>query len=221
MLAQDGACLMVEVWRDVVGYEGLYAVSSLGRIKRTGKARGAVVGRILSDRATRNGGYIVNGLWKDEKMSLLAVHRIVAEAFLGPAPSERHIVAHNDGNPKNNVVSNLRWTTLAENTYDQVLHGTNIGKFYGRKGALTDTQILSIRADHRSAAAIAPEYGMSPGAVHQIRKRKTHTHLAPAQGILLVVRQLWILTTMRSGLSGETLEALGKSPRTTGLVRLQ
>ncbi|AXV72811.1 hypothetical protein CJO75_01120 [Ralstonia solanacearum] len=52
------------------------------------------------------------------------IHRLVALTFLGPPPSRQHEVAHNDGNRANNIVTNLRWATHAENVADTFRHGT-------------------------------------------------------------------------------------------------
>ena len=52
------------------------------------------------------------------------IHRLVALAFLGPAPEGKPEVAHGDGNPANNRLENLRWASSKENTADCVRHGT-------------------------------------------------------------------------------------------------
>lgn len=166
----------MEVWRDVVGYEGVYEVSNFGRVKRVKSAKGAKAGRILRPGSIANGTKNVS-LTKDSRPRTFTVHRLVATAFLGPVPSPRHQVAHNDGNPANNRLANLRWATPAENSYDQVIHGTQKGRHYGRTSALTDEQVYAIRADHRPESAIGPEYGLSPRTIGQIRRRQTYKHL--------------------------------------------
>ena len=59
------------------------------------------------------------------KLKSHLLHRLVALAFIGPQPSPKHEVCHNDGNPLNNVPGNLRWGTRSENLYDTVRHGVN------------------------------------------------------------------------------------------------
>lgn len=166
----------MEVWRNVVDYEGVYEVSNFGRVKRVKRATGAKAGRILRPGTLANGAKNVS-LTKDSRPRSFTVHRLVAIAFLGSPPSPRHQVAHNDGNPANNRLANLRWATPAENAYDQVVHGTQKGRHYGRTSALTDEQVYAIRADHRPETVIGPEYGLSPRTIGQIRRRQTYKHL--------------------------------------------
>lgn len=171
----------MEVWRDVVGYECVYHVSNFGRVKRIKPGKGVVVGKVLSPGKSKKGIMNVN-LSHNSRPKSHMIHRLVAIAFLGNPPSERHVVAHNDGNASNNRLANLRWATPAENSFDQVMHGTQKGKHYGRNSALTDDQIIAIRADHRIAKDIAPEYGLSCATISQIRRRKTHKHLPARAG---------------------------------------
>lgn len=115
-----------EEWRPVIGYEGAYEVSNHGRVRSldriiTTKAgvRKRTKGRLLKPGLQRRGhlSVIVGG---DAKR----VHRLVLEAFVGPAP-KGHECCHSDGNPANNHLSNLRWGSQSENTYDRVRHGTH------------------------------------------------------------------------------------------------
>lgn len=100
---------MEEIWKPVVGYEGLYEVSNLGRVKsldyrRTGKERLMKMGK-----GGRNAYYKVH-LYKDGKMNIKLVHRFVAEAFIhnqNNLPQVNHI----DENGLNNRVDNLEWCT--------------------------------------------------------------------------------------------------------------
>lgn len=115
--------LTPEEWRPVVGYEGVYEVSSLGRVKRVGAGPGATVGKILRQFVHPTGRYQV-GLTKDGKGRMEKVHRLVAFAFLGePQPGQE--VCHNDGDWRNNTPANLRWDTHAENLKDVFRHGNH------------------------------------------------------------------------------------------------
>ena len=95
-----------ERWLPVVGYEGLYEVSSLGRVKslnyhRTGKEQ-------LLKHKKSGSGYFQVQLWKNGKDKWMLVHRLVAEAFI-PNPYNLQFVNHKDENKLNNCVENLEW----------------------------------------------------------------------------------------------------------------
>ena len=105
----------MEEWRDVSGYEGIYVVSSYGRVKNV------IRDRILSPQS--NGvGYLKVELWKDHKGKKHYIHRLVAESFI-PNPCGKKEVNHIDSNPANNVVSNLEWVSSSENTKHAVYKG--------------------------------------------------------------------------------------------------
>jgi hypothetical protein len=112
---------MAEEWRDVVGYEGLYQVSNLGRVKSlarvvnnptgTGRLKGE---SILSAKPRRRDGYIYVSLNSGGFVYKAKVHRLVAEAFV-ENPKGRRYVHHKDANPGNNCVENLEWVSHYEN----------------------------------------------------------------------------------------------------------
>jgi hypothetical protein len=93
-------------WRDVVGFTGLYAVSSNGKIKSLS------CGKILST-PPMGIGYEKATLYKEGKRTQTSVHRVVAEAFIGKIDGLE--VNHKDGNKKNNHVDNLEIVTRSEN----------------------------------------------------------------------------------------------------------
>ena len=94
---------MDEVWRDIIGYEGLYQVSDCGRVKSfyNGKER-------LLSAGKDDDGYLYVGLCKDGKMKSCRVHRLVAQAFI-PNPYGLPQVNHKDECKTNNVETNLEW----------------------------------------------------------------------------------------------------------------
>lgn len=97
---------MEEIWKDIEGYEGLYQVSNLGRVRNKHN-------KILRYRIS-NCGYYRYALCKDGKYKYLSIHRLVAEAFI-PNPDNLPCVNHKDENKKNNFVDNLEWCTSAYN----------------------------------------------------------------------------------------------------------
>jgi HNH endonuclease/NUMOD4 motif len=104
-------------WLPVAGYENLYAVSDLGHVQSL------KTGRLLKPQLDRK-GYLIVGNSRDGRSVTRKVHRIVAEAFIGPCP-EGQQVRHVDGVKVNVAASNLAYGTPSENMLDQVRHGTH------------------------------------------------------------------------------------------------
>lgn len=115
----------VETWMPIRSYEGLYEVSSFGRVKSLSRIRrngGVLRERILSPALTQAGypSVALHIAGRGQRTHL--VPHLVAEAFHGPRP-EGMQVCHNDGVPGNNQASNLRWDTPSENIRDVIRHG--------------------------------------------------------------------------------------------------
>ena len=110
---------MEEIWKDVIGYEGLYQVSNLGRIKSLAK-RGKPE-RIMKQTLNHK-GYPNLSLCKNGKSSRRTTHREVAKAFI-PNPDNLPQVNHIDGNKQNNNLENLEW---CDNSYNQI-HANKMG----------------------------------------------------------------------------------------------
>lgn len=104
---------MEEIWKDVVGFEGYYQVSNLGRVKRIKGGRGSNIGKILQG-APATDGYWRVLLRKNSKSKCVNVHILVAKAFI-PNPDNKSEVNHVDGDKLNNSCSNLEWVTHQEN----------------------------------------------------------------------------------------------------------
>ena len=166
----------MEIWKPVVGFEDLYAVSNFGRIKRTARGKGTYPGRIVK-KSNHSAGYDAVNLSDGSSRHYILVHRLVCEAFYGSPPTDRHEVAHKDGNKKNNRLANLRWATPAENTYDNFINGTSNGKSSDERRILSDEDVKSIRQDKRKSHEVAKDYGVTPGNITAIWRRVTYKHI--------------------------------------------
>ena len=131
---------MTEEWRPVVGFEGMYSVSNIGRVKaheRYVLNNGGMQRKhekILKQNIQR--GYCFVVLCKNGKTYPQTVHRIVATAFI-PNPNNKPVVDHIDTNPSNNCVENLRWCTVQENTMNPLTRQHNSESKKGHRGYLT------------------------------------------------------------------------------------
>ncbi len=109
---------MTEIWKDIEGYEGLYQVSNLGRVKRV--TAWDVNTKTYYEKEkimmpTDNGhGYLIVGLRKNTERKNHYVHRLVATAFIDRKDGCNYI-NHLDYNIKNNAADNLEWCTQKEN----------------------------------------------------------------------------------------------------------
>ena len=131
---------MDEIWKDIIGYEGLYQVSNFGRVKslsRTVNAypRGHKANRVIRDRILKSNHiknrYDIVALRKNNKTKTFAVHNLVANHFL-PNPNNLPEINHIDENKQNNRVDNLEWCTHKHNmnsgTVSQRIGNGNRGK---------------------------------------------------------------------------------------------
>lgn len=125
---------MQEVWKDVKGYEGIYQVSNLGKVKS--------LERYQKDKSQRNRhykerilklmknkyGYLIVDLKKDGRRKASTVHRLVAVAFISN-PENKPCINHIDGNKQNNSIQNLEWCTYHENLIHAFATGLKTCKY--------------------------------------------------------------------------------------------
>jgi hypothetical protein len=135
-----------------------YEVSDLGRIRR-----GA---RELTPRKSDSGYLCIRSRLAGRHV-VIFVSKAVAEAFIGPAPSERHRVAHGDGVETNNRLDNLSWKLPEENEADKKAHGTFPVRFTGHQRDDHVQRVFEM-AKHMSFTRIGKELGLHRSSVSRI-----------------------------------------------------
>lgn len=163
----------IERWLPVVGWEGLYEVSDLGRVKSL--PRVGTSGVILKP-SLRKDGYIQHGLTRNCNHVNRLLHHLVAEAFIGPRPAGCEC-CHNDGDPGNNALANIRWDTPLGNSADKTRHGTQAKGETSGMAKLTNSKVAAIRADPRTHREIAADYGLDYGCIGKIKRRERWAHI--------------------------------------------
>lgn len=176
----------METWKDIIGFEGLYSVSTHGNVRRDAPTRGfgsrVAPGRHLRQKRCADGYRSVSIYPARGCQKQIHVHRLVAAAFIGSVP-DGHVVNHKDGNKSNNVLENLEYVTPSQNTK----HAFAIGLMKGKKGEansmakINDDTIRAIKIlayEHSwSNNAIARAMCMDPAKVGRILEGKIWPHV--------------------------------------------
>lgn len=121
---------MLEEWKDIPGYEGLYQVSNLGRVKSLSKVVNCYNGfRTLQEKILKQNiqkGYATVLLYHCNKKRYVT-HRLVAEAFI-PNPENKPFIDHINTIRTDNRVENLRWVTAKENINNPITRASLFGR---------------------------------------------------------------------------------------------
>lgn len=180
---------MNEVWKAIAGYDGVYEVSSIGRVRSLdhmvlGRYGGFVrkPGKVLRLKVEKTGYHRVC-LRRPGHAFSATVHRLVAETFI-PNQDGLPVVNHKDGDKVNNCVENLEWCTYKQNS----IHAIQNSLYEHSRGEsvcgakLTESDVISVRnlyADGLlSQKAIADQFGIGQDAISLIVNRKRWKHIA-------------------------------------------
>ncbi|KKN98848.1 hypothetical protein LCGC14_0140890 [marine sediment metagenome] len=181
---------MIELWKDVKNYEGVYCISNLGRIKRILNSSKTNTDRILKPQINRF-GYLQITLCKNGHKKTLKLHRLVLESFVGDCLDGMEC-CHKDRNRQNNQLTNLRWGTKSENAQDAIQHNT-FSRLHAcgeknRMSKLTDDKIKLVlqllqsgKNGHPgrklSQKEIAAIFGVDQSTISYISTRKIWKHV--------------------------------------------
>lgn len=162
---------MSEIWKPVVGYEGMYEVSNLGNVRSFQKG----MNRMLKPCRGRE-NYLRVSLYKNGKQKSCSVHRMVLTAFVGPVPKGLEC-GHLNGNRDDNRLENLAYITREENAQHKISHGTQAhGERHGM-AKLTEDLVEEIKRRYQRASyhnsnaqELARKYGVCKSTIQNIVK---------------------------------------------------
>lgn len=153
MTEQSPSTLEGEIWKPVVGFEGLYEVSNLGRVRNVRHSSRYPARHVLSPYFLR--GYPAVRLCGDGRRMARVVHSLVTEAFIGPRPKGNQ-VNHIDGIKINNAATNLEYVTPSGNKIHALRLGLAPSGTRHWKARLTPDAVRSIRALHAQGLKPTP-----------------------------------------------------------------
>lgn len=148
-----------EIWKDVVGYEGYYEVSNLGRVKSVARwiYRRGLSPHWVKERLLETGKTAKHvSLCKQGKIKNRVISILVLEAFVGPRPEGMQCCHFPDRDRSNNRLDNLRWDTPKENYADSIKQGMQRkGNSHGM-AILDDRKVRRIRKMHATGCVYKP-----------------------------------------------------------------
>lgn len=166
-----------------MGYEDLYEVSNTGHIRSLDREvphyRGGtrlVKGKVLQP-VVHHSGYVIVTLHRDGKQRTPRIHKLVAEAFLGPCP-EGQEVRHKNGIRSDPRLVNLMYGTKKQNSADRRKHGTDPRGVKNPNSKLTEEQVRMIRNSDLPRVALAEMFGVQVPAIWKIQAGRSWKEIA-------------------------------------------
>lgn len=160
-----------EIWKDIIGYEEFYEISTFGRIRTKPIAK--YRGRGIQNRPSvimkfwkNEKGYSYATLCKDSKRRGYRVNRMVAIHFIDN-PQNKPTVNHKDNDINNNHVYNLEWATYPEQQIHNIMR---VGKF-------KEEYVISIRNSQETYTQLAKMYNVCVTTISRIKNNERWTHV--------------------------------------------
>ncbi len=167
-----------EVWTDISGYEGLYQLSNLDRVRSLTREIHDSLGNRYTLKGKEkkltlsNNRYLVVLLHKKGKAKSFGLHQLKLMTYVSPCP-EGMEACHNNGNALDNNLSNLRWDTPTNNQRDREKHGTNRKGITGIRKLTGKTQeVIDLFDAGMSTPRLAEKFGVSVPAINYHLKKK-------------------------------------------------
>ena len=169
-------------WIDVPGWESRYQVSEHGFVRSKDmvvNAKGSKTavrrGRMLT-LVRKNNGYLCVTLTNGVDRPQIAIHRLVARAFIGECPIGLHVL-HGDGNKSNNHHLNLRYGTPADNHDDTLSHGNRLMGDTHPLSKLKENDVRYIRESELLGTELALKFNVSSAHISAIRRNRAWKHI--------------------------------------------
>jgi hypothetical protein len=173
----------MEIWKPVITHnlQNYYEVSNLGNVRslpRQGKANYGTRfygGKPVKPFLNSNGYLVVNLTYKGFRKQC-TVHTLVLESFVSPKPQGLE-ACHNDGNPSNAKLENLRWDTRKNNHADKKIHGTQQIGSKNPFSKINEEQAFFIKYSKKPLKELAKKFNVSIGCIEKIRYNETWKHI--------------------------------------------
>lgn len=169
--------LSEEVWKDVIGYEGLYQISNFGNVKSLGNSFSRKE-RFLK-LSPQSKGYLTVVLQKNGKRKMMLVHRLVAEYFVSNL-NDKLQVNHINGIKTNNRAENLEWVSHRENLDHAIKNNLTLKGEENRNSKLKDVDVIKIHYLLQKGVTtkeLSESYNVSYSTIDSIRTNRYWKHL--------------------------------------------
>lgn len=135
-------------------------------INENGEVKNNISGKILKSFINKKSGYKIIDLWRNNKCKKIALHRLIAEAFI-PNPLHKPTVDHKDGNRLNNSIDNLRWATYQE-------QNSRFNTYGVRSKKITVTNINGTKLEFNRITDVAKYFNCNISNISQMLKKGTY-----------------------------------------------